>query len=406
VSVFADYVDRFAQWRERLSAAIAVVSLGVLIVLTSPADADSRTQSATNAGAFGEIPAPKQTDAIPLREAVADSTQEQWELSSPDMRSVRNVVTPTLTPVLPDPARATGAAVIVAPGGAFYMLSIDSEGYAVAHWLAEHGVAAFVLKYRTQVTPRDPKGYREVMSARMSKNPDGKPIETPVEAIEDAKAAVRLVRARAADWAIDPRRVGFAGFSAGAMTALSVGLVDDAASRPDFIAPIYPPMLARDVPDFAPPMFLAIALDDPLFAVNKDLGLIQSWRKARRPIEVHLYERGGHGFGMNDTSQASGMWIEQFYAWMNDRGIVGNEFMRANDGARYSVAKSTIGELLDNPQSRAILDKYIPQITRSDRIELMRGQTLAQIQGYARDVLTPDKLNAVQAELGKISRKQ
>ena len=406
MSVFADYVDRFAQWRERLSAAIAVVSLGVLIVLTSPADADSRTQSATNAGAFGEIPAPKQTDAIPLREAVADSTQEQWELSGPDMRSVRNVVTPTLTPVLPDPARATGAAVIVAPGGAFYMLSIDSEGYAAAHWLAEHGVAAFVLKYRTQVTPRDPKGYREVMSARMSKNPDGKPIETPVEAIEDAKAAVRLVRARAADWAIDPRRVGFAGFSAGAMTALSVGLVDDAASRPDFIAPIYPPMLAQDVPDFAPPMFLAIALDDPLFAVNKDLGLIQSWRKARRPIEVHLYERGGHGFGMNDTSQASGMWIEQFYAWMNDRGIVGNEFMRANDGARYSVAKSTIGELLDNPQSRAILDKYIPQITRSDRIELMRGQTLAQIQGYARDVLTPDKLNAVQAELGKISRKQ
>jgi hypothetical protein len=240
------------------------------------------------------------------------------------------------------------------------------------------------------------------MSARMANTPDGKLIETPAEALEDAKAAVRLVRARAADWAIDPRRVGFAGFSAGAMTALSVGLVDDTASRPDFIAPIYPPMLALAVPEFAPPMFLAIALDDPLFAVNKDLELIQSWREARRPIEVHLYERGGHGFGMGDMSSSSAMWIDQFYAWMNDRGIVGNEFMRASDDARFSVAKSTIGEMLDDPRTRAILDKYIPQISGSDRVDLMRGMTLAQIQGFARDVLTPDTLNAIQSDLGKI----
>ncbi len=152
---------------------------------------------------------------------------------------------------------------------------------------------------------------------------DGPPdLATPAETLEDAQAAVRLVRARAREWNIDPARVGFVGFSAGAITAVSVGLSEDSSARPDFIAPIYGSMAARTVPADAPPMFLAVALDDQLMVRGPGLGLIEAWRAARRPIEVHLYERGGHGFGMTSNSPASALWIDEFHAWMMSRGIV------------------------------------------------------------------------------------
>ena len=237
---------------------------------------------------------------------------------------MRNVVDPTLTPVLPDPAKASGAAVIVAPGGAFRFLSMENEGTKVAHWLADHGVAAFVLKYRTVPTPRDIPGFGQNLMGFLSTLPQdpNKPFDPTAEAVEDAQAAVRLVRARAAEWKIDPAKVGFIGYSAGAMTALGVGLAPDAAARPDFIAPVYPPMMARPVPADAPPMFLAVALDDPLFAAKRPLGLIDSWRNAGRPLEVHLYEKGGHGFSMQPQFAGAALVLDQFLAWMRDRRIL------------------------------------------------------------------------------------
>lgn len=260
--------------------------------------------------------------AIALR-APAAGEPEQWMTTGP-IQGVRNVINPTLTPVLPDPAKATGAAVIVAPGGAFRFLSMDSEGWAVARWLADRGIAAFVIKYRTVPTPRDQASFGKSLMASMSgPRSDTAPLDPTVEAVEDAAAAVRLIRSRAAEWKVDPGKVGFVGFSAGAMTALGVGLLPDAAARPNFIAPIYPPMMARPVPAGAPPMFLAIALDDPLFAAGgKSLGLIDAWRQAKVPIEVHLYEKGGHGFGMRGVSAASALWIDEFHAWLKDRKIV------------------------------------------------------------------------------------
>ena len=270
-----------------------------------------------------EIPAPDQPGAIPLLPA-PDKTAlpEQWELREFGNRSVRNVTNPTLTPFLPDPAKATGVAVIVAPGGAFHILAIDHEGYQVARWLADHGIAAFVLKYRTIPAPRDPKGFDHAIAAYMMAGLKSNSFETPANALADAQAAVRLVRARAKAWGVDPARVGFVGFSAGAMTTLSVGIAPEKDARPDFIAPIYPPMVARDVPADAPPMFLAIALDDPLFANGKPLPLIDSWRTAHRPLEVHLYEKGSHGFGMSNRSAGSALWIDEFQAWMKDRGLL------------------------------------------------------------------------------------
>jgi acetyl esterase/lipase len=303
----------------------AAAVLAAAALLTSPAAARAQAQAqAKPAQTSGQLQAPAEPNAIPLLKTPPKARYpEIWESQGGDNRVIRNVSNPTLTPFLPDPAKATGAGVIIAPGGAFYMLSIDSEGYKAARWLADHGVAAFVLKYRTQETPPDRSAAMAVMAQRMkgAVTSTARP-ETPPEALEDAQAAVRLVRARAGEWGIDPTRVGFLGFSAGAMTALSVGLGDDKAARPDFIAPIYPPMSARTVPADAPPMFVAIALDDPLFAKGKPLGLIDSWRNAGRPVEAHLYEHGGHGFGMISRYAGPALWPEEFSAWMKDRGLL------------------------------------------------------------------------------------
>lgn len=275
---------------------------------------------------FKPIPADDVPGAIPLRPPVRNSAPEQWELmtfAGHQVRNIRNVVNPTLTPVLPDPARATGAAVIVAPGGGFRGLSIDSEGFKVARWLAERGIAAFVLKYRLIATPRDASTYMQGVMAEIGKRPPEETFRDPTpEALEDAQAAIRLVRQRSAEWGIAPGKLGFVGFSAGAVTTLGAGLAADPAARPDFIAPIYPPMSARSVPADAPPMFLAISLDDQLFAQGKPLGLIESWRAAKRPVEVHLYEQGGHGFGMSGRFASPALWIDSFHAWMIDRKII------------------------------------------------------------------------------------
>jgi acetyl esterase/lipase len=308
------------QWGgSMMSRVLAGIAMVMAVATTAAADP---TPAALPSRAPHAIPAPPDPTAIPLLSPAAGTpSNEQWEQSVGGGRSIRNVTVPTLTPFLPDPAKATGVAVIVAPGGAFYSLGIDDEGNMVARWLADHGVAAFVLKYRLEPTPRDWAGYQAVLTKRLVAAAQGQPIATPPQALDDAKAAVRLVRARAAEWRVDPARVGFLGFSAGALNALSVGLTDDKQARPDFIAPIYGSLAPRPVPADAPAMFVAIALDDPLFASGKSLGLIDAWRKAGRPLEAHLYQRGGHGF-VRGKSAATKLWIEEFYAWMQDRGLV------------------------------------------------------------------------------------
>lgn len=265
--------------------------------------------------------APDQSGAILLGPKGA-AGDEQWELFHGELQ-VRNVTTPTLTPVLPDPAKATGAAVIVAPGGGFLDLSMQNEGYPVARWLADHGIAAFVLKYRTRPTPREPAAFLGAMGKLLGGAARGEiKIDTPPEALQDAQAALRLVRARATEWKIDPARIGFLGFSAGAMTTLSLVTADDAGAHPAFIGSIYGPMGPMTVPADAPPAFMAVALDDPLMARGKSLGAIESWRSAGKSIEVHLYARGSHGFGMSGRSPAAALWIDEFYAWMKTQGLL------------------------------------------------------------------------------------
>lgn len=285
---------------------LAIMALGLML----PSPLFAQTQ-----------PGAHDPNAIPLLAQAKAPDAEQWE-NFMDSRIVRNVTAPTLTPFLPDPAKANGAAVVVAPGGAFMMLSIDNEGYDVARWLAAHGIAAFVLKYRLKPTPRDTPAFMGQLAALLNnagKTSDN--LSTPPEALADAQAAIRLVRQRAAAWHVDPHRVGLMGFSAGAMTTISTGLDPDKASRPDFIAPIYGPLSSRAVPADAPPMFTAMAMDDPIFS-RSDLGFITAYRAAGRPVEAHLYESGGHGFGMRKQGKSSDLWIEQFHAWAQARGLL------------------------------------------------------------------------------------
>ena len=238
--------------------------------------------------------------------------------------AVRNVTRPTITPVLPDPAKATGAAVVVAPGGAFMLLAMDHEGWAVAHALADRGIAAFVLKYRLNPTPADEAEAGKFMGEQLMKEV-GHPMTGDLlgksMAPADGKAAVAWVRANAARYGIDPARVGMMGFSAGAMTTRRVGLDGDAASRPAFLGYIYGPQDAEPVAADAPPMFDAIALNDSLFP-NKGFPIAQAYLAAKRPVEIHGYQTGDHGFGLGVPGTTTTLVMDEFTAWLRMQGFL------------------------------------------------------------------------------------
>lgn len=250
------------------------------------------------------------------------------EMSTGTGSDVRNVTYPTLTPVLPRPGTANGAAVIVAPGGGFMFLSMDSEGWQVAQALADRGITAFVLKYRLNATPKDDAAYRDgVMKLILGMAGVGpRPELDPSKAVEDALAALKLVRSRSAEWGIDRDRVGMIGFSAGAISTLQAVLgadkdSDPATKAPDFFGYIYGPMDAVQAPANAPPMFAALAMDDGMFG-NDNFDLVNSWRKVKRPVELHVFEGGGHGFGLGKAGTTNATLMPQFLAWLDMRGIL------------------------------------------------------------------------------------
>lgn len=264
---------------------------------------------------------PETVAAIPLGTGMVPGQlgPEIWSGPPGDM-SVRNTVEATLLPVLPERAMATGEAVIVAPGGAFMALSWNHEGTRVAHALAERGIAAFVLKYRLKPTPRGWPEFGKVMSAQVS-NWIGKPgmglkVETPAYAVDDAIAALRMVRTRAAEWKVDPARVGMVGFSAGGRLTLATVKAATAHDMPAFIAPVYPPMERVEVPANAPPMFVAMASDDPLSG-KAGHGLIQSWIDAGKSVEFHSFRSGGHGFGLGTRNATTKGWIDLLANWIH-----------------------------------------------------------------------------------------
>ncbi len=249
--------------------------------------------------------------------------KEEWFRESGSLQ-VRNVESATLTPFLPPEGARTGAAVIVAPGGAFLGLAIEEEGYRVARWLTDHGIAAFVLKYRVLPTPADPATFRkEVSDMRTGKGPASfrPPADTPPQALADGQAAIRYVRAQAARYGVDPDRIGMMGFSAGAMTTMSVALANAPDARPAFIAPIYGRLNPVTVPANPPPMFVALATNDPLFWKG-GTGLIDNWGKAGGKVEFHLYQNGSHGFGLGAAGTTTVDWMNGFRRWLEVNGLL------------------------------------------------------------------------------------
>jgi len=204
------------------------------------------------------------SDAVPGSGGWAQD-ESAFDLGDGEQR-VRNVVVPTLTPFLPDPDAATGAGVIVAPGGGFFMLSIELEGSRVAEWLQARGVAAFVLKYRLLNTGRTMDDFRAVVARLTAAAADRRPGEGLGDQLRpalengagaDGIRALELVRENAAAWRVAPGRLGFMGFSAGAFLATHVTAEAPAAGRPDFLALIYGGHAPGPAAADAPPLFAA-----------------------------------------------------------------------------------------------------------------------------------------------------
>ena len=238
------------------------------------------------------------------------SYKEREEKNTPVGTVIFNVATPTLTAYLPDRAKATGTGIIIAPGGAFVALAIDLEGRDVARWLQERGIAAFVLKYRIL----EKKG--EGIPANMNFDEAGK------YGIADGIQAIRIVRQHSAEWGLSPDRIGFVGFSAGAMVTAGTLLQPDAAARPNFAAPIYggPFGVMPLIPQKLPPIFMAWAQDDPL-VLDPIVKFYEALKSAGQKPEAHIFTSGGHGFGMHKKGTTSDHWIDEFYFWLEAQGF-------------------------------------------------------------------------------------
>lgn len=274
-------------------------------------------------------------ESIPLWPGPAPGSEgwAQVEVLDPDPISgtaiISNVVIPTITAVLPEPGMGNGAAVVVAPGGAFSVLAWEHEGLDVARWFAERGTAAFVLKYRLRRTPPDANLVEEFESSMPdpASNPAGFRMwfadaaeRYAAFATADAEQALRLVRQRAATFGIDATRVGILGFSAGGTVALRAAATPDPAARPDFVVSVYGSFIGRGVPIGAPPCYLAVAADDSL-ALDWCMEAARTWARLGAPVELHMYESGGHGFGLGHPGSPSEVWTEHLRGWLSSRNF-------------------------------------------------------------------------------------
>jgi len=269
-------------------------------------------------------PGPEQT----FRQGVPDGRQTTM---------LRNVVTPTLTVCRPDPAKANGVGVIVAPGGGWRILAWEHEGTELARWLTTRGYTAFLLKYRLMATLPDPGEFArqseetsKQIAARFASGAAPKSIDDIVKdprmtaaqnaANNDGRQALALIRERAAEWKVQPDRVGMIGFSAGAFVTADVAM-NPGGPPLAFAAPIYGGTTGgRPVPNDAPPFFSAVTEDDRLL-LRSVQQLYLDWSKAGRPAEFHVFARGGHGFGMARQGLPVDRWIDLFGDWLADRGL-------------------------------------------------------------------------------------
>jgi acetyl esterase/lipase len=238
---------------------------------------------------------------------------------------VTNVSKPTLTVYRPERAKDTGAAVVICPGGGYHILAWDLEGVEVATWLNKLGVTGIVLKYRVPRPPGSPKA------------------KPPVGPLQDAQRALSLVRSKAKEWNLDPKRIGILGFSAGGhLTAAAatnfdkrayspVDKIDKVSCRPDFAVLVYPAYLTAPDKDRlasdirvrkeCPPMFFAHAGDDGVTAENS-VRMYLALKQAGVTAELHVYASGGHGFGLRPSKHPCSTWPKRCAGWLRAQGFL------------------------------------------------------------------------------------
>jgi len=264
---------------------------------------------------------------------------------------LRNISDPTLTVFAPAGGTENGVGVIVVPGGGWTINAWTHEGVDVARWLTRLGYAAFVLKYRVQASDPDQAVFESTMAAVDARLAAPLPAaEKPLQisdlisterylraraaCTDDGRRAIELVREHAHRFNVHPDAIGMLGFSAGAFLIVDVAL-DPRAKQVAFIAPIYGGETRRaPVPADAPPLFTAVAQDDILVRIVE--GLHADWSTADRPSELHVFTRGGHGFGMIRQALPSDRWTDLFLAWLDDVGITPDE--RAPEARRQRTA--------------------------------------------------------------------
>ena len=268
-------------------------------------------------------------DARPAAKPEGATAVEKERVAGKPWTAVTNVAQPTMT-VYPPTARNTGAAIVVFPGGGYEILAIDLEGSEVCDWLASQGITCVLLKYR-------------VPAPRSAPNWGAYP-QSPI-ALEDAQRTLGLVRLHAAEWHVDPHKVGVMGFSAGGhlVAAISthweqrlyppIDAADQQSCRPDFAVAMYPGHLHIDETKFelnpnvpvtaqTPPTFLLQNEDDHVDNVNDALVYYIALKNAGVPVEMHLYAQGGHGFGLRRTKLPATAWPHLVETWLQTIGVV------------------------------------------------------------------------------------
>jgi acetyl esterase/lipase len=271
-------------------------------------------------------------DVIPLYPGRAPGStpenypEKQYFSKAWNTEIVANVTSPTLTVFKPSPELRNGSAVVICPGGGFMALSISSEGTEVAQYLAARGMTAFVLKYRLAHTGDD--AAQEFTTLFQDKDKFRQMMEK-VEpmAVADGLAAVSYVRQHASEWGVSPDRVGIVGFSAGGAVTVGVAFHYTPEGRPAFVAPIYAGGMPKEtaVPADAPPMFIAAATDDSLGLAPQSVALYEAWTGAHKPAELHMYAKGGHGFGMRKQNIPTDHWIDRFADWLQLEGFLSKQ---------------------------------------------------------------------------------
>jgi enterochelin esterase-like enzyme/dienelactone hydrolase len=277
---------------------------------------------------------------------------------------VYNVSQPTITAFLPPKEAANGTAVIVAPGGAFHTLSINSEGYDVAKWLNSKGIAAFVLKYRVARSFTD-----DPVKELMPKMQNFKALDIENDtivplAMADGLAAVKYVRDHAQEMNIDPKRIGFMGFSAGGTLTMSVVYNATDENRPNFVAPIYayePAVIGSTIPSVKTPIFISVAGDDQLGMMPMSINMYKKWFDAKQPSELHIFEKGGHGFGMRKQGLPVDTWYERFGDWLKFQGFMPPLSTPKSRFQRIPTPNDTLQSTKFLPDGRVSFSIYAPE---------------------------------------------